>query len=110
MYINQTKKYSEEITEGAQAFITFGTPEKIIMDGEDITSEITKKYGCVFAWLRRLCVAFNNFNIKAFTITRINGSVKLYIKTATITKDLIFDGEHYSVDIKGIIHKKDGGL
>lgn len=73
---NQTKcdKQSQ-----ATVFSAFGTPEKIIMDGEDITAEIVKDFGGVDNWLHRLVAAFNDFRVKAFAITRINGVVKLYV-------------------------------
>lgn len=62
-------------------FSAFGTPEKIFMDGEDITDEIVKDFG-VDKWLLRLVAAFNGFRVKAFAISRINGVVKLYVRSA----------------------------
>lgn len=84
MKINQTNqlKESEKITQAAKMFSTFGTPEKIIMDGEDITGEVVGKFGGIDAWLRRLACAFNNnFRVTGFVIARINCVVKLYVKS-----------------------------
>jgi hypothetical protein len=76
-----TPKYSEQITQAAGAFTAFGTPEKIFMDGEDITSEVVDKFGGVFPWLRRLVVAIANYRVTSYAITRINGVVKLYVRS-----------------------------
>lgn len=62
-------------------FSAFGTPEKIFMDGENITDEIVKDFGDVDKWLLRLAAAFNGFRVKAFAISRINGVVKLYVRS-----------------------------
>ena len=83
MKTNQTNqlKESEQITQAAKMFSAFGTPEIIIMDGTDITSEVIGDFGGIDPWLRRLVRAFNNFRVTAFAISRINGVVKLYVRS-----------------------------
>lgn len=78
---NQNLSYSKQITQAAKAFTAFDTPEKIFMDGENITDEIVKNFGGVDKWLLRLVAAFNGFCVKAFAISRINGVVKLYVRS-----------------------------
>ncbi len=77
---NQTKSYSEQITEQTKAFTLFGEPTTIYMDGEDITQEVKNTFG-IATWLRRLVRAFGDFRVTAFTLSRVNGVVKLYIKS-----------------------------
>lgn len=66
-------------TTNTTPFSAFGTPEKIFMDGEDITTEVVEKFGGVDAWLRRLVTAFNDLRVTAFTITRIGDKVELHV-------------------------------
>ncbi len=79
--MNTELKYSEQITEATKLFKTFGSPERVYCDGEDITDEINRDFGGVDSWLRRLVVAFNNFHITSFAMSRINGVAKLYVRT-----------------------------
>lgn len=79
---NQTKpKYSDQITQAAKAFTAFGLPKKIIMDGADITAEVIENFNGIDAWLRRLAVAWTNFRITSYVISRINGDITLYVKS-----------------------------
>lgn len=82
--INQTKKTVEQLDEMAKVFTTFGTPDKIYTNGDEMTAhheyataEGKKKY------LRRAAALADNLRyggggIMGFTISRINGVVKLY--------------------------------
>lgn len=83
--INQTKKTVEQLDEMVKVFTAFGTPDKIYTNGDEMTArpeyataEGKKKY------LRRAAAAFadnlryGGGGIMGFTISRINGVVKLY--------------------------------
>lgn len=79
--MNNQTKCGEQSPQASTIFSAFGTPEKIIMDGENITDEIVNHFGDVDKWLLRLAAIFNDFRVKAFTISRIGGVVKLHVRS-----------------------------
>lgn len=79
--MNNQTKCGEQSPQTMTIFSAFGTPEKIFMDGENITDEIVKDFGGVDKWLLRFAAAFNDLRIKAFAISCVGGVVKLYVRS-----------------------------
>lgn len=85
MKTNQTNKQS--------LFTTFGTPSKVVVNGKEINRN-------------NIDVALQIFNhfptsIKAFSISRINGVIKLYVTTYTAKENTARYKNRYNIDVEG---------